>query len=395
MNIRAQHDRGFALVIVLAVIALAAVLGYAMLTTASLSAQIDTNTSGITSSETLAESGVELAAFYLQHPQNAPVLNTDGYWAGGINISLGGTLKIDSVTVTRTAPNKFTVTSTASGGITSSSRTIKARLYVESSYIVKNAIACNGDFDLSRAAVTVTAANASLSKTIRVDGTLQVASSLLGTIVQAVSSTLSTVVAVPTYPPAAVPLCAELNNYDSLPAYTYNGSTYMADELTVDPGATLLTSNLALNPANVWYSTTSRKINSTTTINGTLILRGDSTDLEVKGTLRIRPISGMPALMTARELKLSQSTSLLDAEGLVWVGKEINSADGVLNILTGLFAKPTIQIQGALMLAHAGSAMGSGFRGNLKVTFTPDNLNLPNLTTVGQTPTSVKVLSWQ
>lgn len=396
MRIKSYNSRGFALIIVLAAIALAAVLGYAMLSTASLSAQVDKNSSAINTSETLAESGIELAAYYLQHPELAPTLNTDGYWPGGTNVSLGGTLQIASITVTKTGAKTFKVVATASASSASTPRSVTATLYVDSKYVVKDAFAANGAVKLSGSKLNISSAVASTLASVRVDETLEVGQTVSGAILAAKSSDASGISAVPTYPSHAVPLANEVNLLLTLPSYKLNGVTYTANELTSDPGATLMTSNLATNPANVWYSKSSRDISGTTIINGTLVVMGSNSNLHVHGTLKVVPVTGMPAVVVQNKLELPTTSSALSVDGLVWVGKELNSAAGILNVLLGLLFEPQIDVRGAIMIANTSTvATGTGFRGSMKIVYTPDNLNVPEFSDVGTTPSSVKVLSWQ
>ena len=64
--------RGMALVMVMVIVAVAVALGYAMLSNASLQAQVGANLQRTAAAECLAESGVELAIYYLQNPANTP-----------------------------------------------------------------------------------------------------------------------------------------------------------------------------------------------------------------------------------------------------------------------------------------------------------------------------------
>jgi hypothetical protein len=81
---RDRHDRGarIALLMVVAVIAIASVLGYVMLSTASLQNHAGANQVKVLSADYLAESGLNIAMYYLQYPDRAPARNADGYWSG-------------------------------------------------------------------------------------------------------------------------------------------------------------------------------------------------------------------------------------------------------------------------------------------------------------------------
>src|SRR5687767_14267711 len=78
--------RGIALMMVVAVVALASLLGYTMLATATMQSRASGNQTKLVSADYLAESGLNIAMYYLQKPENAPTLNAGVYW-GGMNSS--------------------------------------------------------------------------------------------------------------------------------------------------------------------------------------------------------------------------------------------------------------------------------------------------------------------
>jgi len=102
------------MVLALLVVAFAAVLGWAMLASSQLQAQVAGNLSQSAKAECLAVSGIELAIYYLQNPSKAPSLNADGYWSGGNTLSVGSPDGAADVTVASQAgkPGQFKITST-------------------------------------------------------------------------------------------------------------------------------------------------------------------------------------------------------------------------------------------------------------------------------------------
>src|SRR5271156_3838177 len=76
-----RRRRGMALVLVVAVLAVAAVLGYAMLSANTLQAEISSNLMNAAGAEYVAESGVNVGMYYLQWPASAPIswTNTPDY----------------------------------------------------------------------------------------------------------------------------------------------------------------------------------------------------------------------------------------------------------------------------------------------------------------------------
>ena len=90
MNRQLRHGRrGFALLLVLTVIAITTILGFAVMAGTQLQVQTSKNTYAAAAADSLAESGMNLAAYYLQYPTKAPSLNSLGYWAGGTGITFG------------------------------------------------------------------------------------------------------------------------------------------------------------------------------------------------------------------------------------------------------------------------------------------------------------------
>ncbi len=148
MRKRVKHIRdGLALVLVLAAIALAAVLGFAMLSGAALQTRTTSNAANSAAADYLGESGINIAMYYLQYPEQAPSLNGSGYWAG-----TGGDLAVGSgwvnVTVTRDASNNYTYEIVSIGkmgnSLTQITRTKQARVYVRYEYKLKYATGVNG-----------------------------------------------------------------------------------------------------------------------------------------------------------------------------------------------------------------------------------------------------------
>src|SRR3954470_11641193 len=84
-----QKRTGLALVLVIAVLAFAAVIGFAMLSSASMQAQTTLNSNLALSADALADSGVDLASYYLINPTKAPKSIPAGSFYDGGTISFG------------------------------------------------------------------------------------------------------------------------------------------------------------------------------------------------------------------------------------------------------------------------------------------------------------------
>jgi len=105
--------RGVALLLVLGVVVMASVLGYAMLSSAAMQKQATTSAGAIAGAQGMAESGVNLAIYYLQNPGKEPNFPATypqseeydrqrQYWRGtGGNFVDFGTPSVGSVKVGR------------------------------------------------------------------------------------------------------------------------------------------------------------------------------------------------------------------------------------------------------------------------------------------------------
>src|SRR5947207_15926742 len=79
-----RQRAGIALLLVVMVLAFAAIIGFAMLSTASMQAQTTLNSNLALSADALADSGVDLACYYLLNPIKAPKnIPAGGFYDGG------------------------------------------------------------------------------------------------------------------------------------------------------------------------------------------------------------------------------------------------------------------------------------------------------------------------
>src|SRR5687768_15011620 len=160
MHLRYSKHRGMALVMVLSVIGVCAVLGYAMLSSASLQSQMGANMSGVTKSDNIAESGINLGLYFLLHEAEAPsgFLVGSGPWTiNNVSVNPAGDKVNITVSKARNASNviiaqTYDVESVSQGTI---ARTIRCRAKVETAYMVRYAVSSNptvtvmDDFNIS------------------------------------------------------------------------------------------------------------------------------------------------------------------------------------------------------------------------------------------------------
>jgi hypothetical protein len=415
MKMRNNHRRGIALILVVAVLGIAAIMSYAMLSSAALQAQVGGTSRLLVSADSLAESGVNYALYYLQHPEAAPSL-TNGHYAGETGVSLNGdssgTFDVtvsekDKDGTTSLPTNTYLIKSI--GKTADVARTVYAKVYVKTKYRVVSALSVNNNMSIP---VTVgvniadDTAPGFVRKTtdplVRSDGSLNfgLLNSLVGT-VASVLSNATTTVSVPKYPVQAAPTLSGSNQINTLKSYTtykWKGVTYNADQLTWDPlNETITTGNINANPLNVWYTTSNRNLKGNCTINGTLIVANGRT-LKITGNTTITakpdPSTGhapMPALVVDKDISFEGASRVLTVNGLMWVSNQVTA-----NALTGLNWK--LIVNGALMLpgqpAVAGTQISSLLTGTVNLKYVQANVDLPDLSDKDQVPQTVKMLSW-
>jgi hypothetical protein len=407
-----------ALMLVLAAVAAASIMGYAILANSAMHAQASSNGALIASADALAESGVNLACYYLEHPERAPVLSS-GVYPGQSNVSLGDG-GVVNISVSQTdengvllPPRTYRVTATALVGPPGRGvqRTLRTTVYVDSRYEVRHALATNSDFRLPLLqSVEVRDdsgyARADDSALIRSDGHFQadLLTSVFGNVAAASSNlSLSRLLPLPTYPTRAVPTRtgdSQLNLLKNIPFYTYNGQTYQMQQLTADQTNYTFNGNLATNPLNVWYTTSSRRLSGNCRLpGGTLIVVGSGNrNLTISGkftaSARPDPSTGrpvLPVLVIDNDLIFASTDRELVASGVVWIGGNI-SQTGVANLVNP-FNK--IEISGALMFAGAPSAIHSSYTGSFDVHYERSQVqDLWDLCDTDRIPQSVKILSW-
>src|SRR5438045_3403998 len=120
-----RKPRGMALMLVVILISIATVMGYALLATSSMQAQISNTTVMAASADSLAESGVNLAMYYLQNPLTAPLTPGQSFWHGDTGISLGSTVVgTCDVSVTQLTPLTYQIVSTGRSSVTADGQSL-------------------------------------------------------------------------------------------------------------------------------------------------------------------------------------------------------------------------------------------------------------------------------
>jgi len=384
-----QHRQGFALVLVIVAIAIVSMLGFAILSAASL--QLSESESALQSAQAdeLAESGIVVAMYYLQHPSNAPSLS-GGVWPGAtnmtINRSVGGTV---SVTVSGSG-SQYQVRSIGNrtgGTMGSQSRSLAAVVNVSRTFAVNQALAsnCNLTIPAGFVVTSVTTGAPAISTT----GTLTVQPLAFVTGALSASSVTSQSLPATTQPAPSssiVPTTAQVNHYST---YTYNGSTYTAGTISASTLNSQTLGPTASNPAGVYVASKNLAINAVT-INGTLVVQG-ATLVVAGGSSTVTPVSGFPAMIVDNSLEMSGVGTGLTANGVVWLGQGMSSDPNTLT-MASLFT-----VNGALLMNSAGFVTPVG--GTLppytvQVTYNAQTASAAGLTSAVGTPQQIQVVSW-
>jgi hypothetical protein len=374
--------RGMAMVVVVAAVALAAVLGYAMLSGSALQAQAGANAAQSAAADALAEAGVNLAMYYLLHPSRAPALNGEGFWPGQSNLSLGqGTDGGFDISVSRTAPNVYEVTSTgrSGAGVSGLSRTNRTRVRVNSGFEVKHALSVHGDVTIYRGT--------------RIQGDLQ----SNGQLVVKTYGRVEGRATVPIIPivellgllgsyslrsDMMIPRASDINDFRT---YVYDGVTYQAKQIT-GPLSNILLGPTEDNPGGVFWSDGNVQLNGGVWIEGTLIVRNGSLVVQ-SGSNTIRPQRRFPALVVDQHMDLVTGADGLTAHGLCWIGGSVRRPGGSGN-------RGNLIIRGAFVMGGTGT-LAPNDQGTIHVEYVADNVFVPDFSSnVAQVPESVTIMNW-
>jgi hypothetical protein len=384
-----QHRQGMALVMVIVAIAIISTLGFAILGAASLQASEAESAQQSAQADELAESGMVVAMYYLQHPSNAPSL-TNGVWMGANNMMIASGVSGTATVFVTVAGNQYTVQSIGNrigGTMGSQSRTLTAVVNVSRNFAANQALASNSNLTIP-AGFAVTSGVSGVPA-IATTGSLTVATAAVVTGALSAASVSNQSLPATTQPAptsSLVPTTAQVNHYAT---YTYNGSTYSATPITA---ASLVSKTLgptASNPAGVYLATTNLSLLGGVTVNGTLVVQNGT--LTVSGLSNsVTPSSGFPAMVVDNSVTMSGVGSTMTANGVVWLGQGM-AANTHATTLSCVFT-----VNGALLMNSAGFVMpGTGSAAyTALVTYNALTAAAAGLTSSIGTPQQVQVVSW-
>jgi hypothetical protein len=365
-----RRRRAFALVHVMIVVAMASVLGLAMLSGSALQVQQGINARLAGEADALAESGVNLAMYYLQYPSRAPALKS-GYWPGGTGMTLGaashGTFDV-AVSRDMSDPQVYYVTSTgkASSGAGAPgqiARTVKAKLRVQPGLQVRHGLLAGGNLTLGLN-VKVTSGN------VIVDGSLANYGIVLNTAWARSFPVLGSILKwlqLSAEAKVELPRPATIEKYD---AYVYaDGRAYPRERLAVSAITSTTLGSHSANPLGVYWSEGGLTLGDNVTVNGTLVVQGDL--ILNGGNVKITAPPGQPALIVTGSIR-TRSNRSMTVNGVTWVGGSI-TGDAGLSLLTSL------AFNGALMFGGASSVIDASAGTTVDVRFDPTRVNVPDM----------------
>jgi hypothetical protein len=396
------------MILVVVVMAVAAIMGFALLSSASMQAEASRNSVNSFTADGLDQSGTNTAIYYLMNPDKAStsLLSTTsgksfynpGSNVPALNVSNGASLS--KVTVKLSTQNAtvgtYTIDSTANSGTTSASlqRTQHSVVQLTSRYLVKYAMATNGAFTIPASGVSVT-----IGGNVRADGGL-------GGLLSAISGStiIPTNTAIPTYPNSAVPTYSQLNLCKSLPTYTTaSGGTGTAQLITSSSISSFPTVS-GTNPDAVFYYNSNLSINAGT-YNGTLVVtNGHTLSIAGNGVVINTKKTGQPALIVGSNIIFAggvlATTRALTVNGVCWLGGNM-SATGTLLPTTQFTVNGALMWGGSNPTIDTSSILGSSYvhvnwpssGGQSMDSPNWDLLYVPLLSDENQTPKTIKLIS--
>lgn len=366
--------RGVALVIVLVAVGMAALVGWAMLSSATLQAQASSSAGKSASAEYLAESALWTGAFFLQNPSKAPAawLTTSGhtfYVTGAALAGVDGSFDLD-VTPTGTTDVYQVRAVGRSGGSPAITRNAEAQVKVSR---VKPSMA--GGFG---GPITIGTRN-TFNGPVVANGSVSNLGTVNGSTRQAVTSS-----------DYIIPTLATVNFYGAgTPAVTYT----LPDGTTGTPQALAAAINsfpaaLASNPGRVYYRDGDLTISvaAAMSLSGTLIVKGNLT-IQGSNTLTVNPLAQMPAAIVKNQVRMNLTNVKTVLNGVLWTG-------GGTQWTGGINTSSALTVNGAVLMPMGANPMGT-LTGTATFNYVPAAVDVPGISGDLQPASSVTFLDWQ
>lgn len=410
--------RGMAMVLVTVATGLATAMAVALLAGNSIRAQTAANAADATVAHYLAESGANVAMYYLMYPERYGGSMPQGFYPGEDPVLMGPDFpgQVETRVSYNAATQVYTVTTV--GSLTASasnhySRQLDATVRVIDGSatqldVAVDALVTNGGFALT-ANTTIDGSIKSLGSVTVMSGTItgSVAADTItvggaGSVVGQTRSltdgllraeTTGAAVDLATLRDGLTSLVPAVAAVRDLRAYTTvdgTGATVLnaATKLALDTYGTTTMGTTAANPAGIYWIDQDLTIEGNTTINGTLVLRGGRLRIKTGAMLTLRPANGYPALVSDDTIQMD-TAGLFSADGLV-MAKNIQSGSGGA---TGAFA-----VNGALLLSDPIKPLPTAaeYAGTIAVRYNKTKATASGFGTVRPPAFSrgVKLLAW-
>jgi Tfp pilus assembly protein PilX len=377
-----SRRRGMALMLVLMAVATVGVMTYALCAATQMRTQIAASASVRVQAEHLAESGLNLAMYYLQNPTTSPVAlvyGTSGnvHYPGESPLVIAGLPGSLSTTVTNPSNGTFLITSTATldGVVTTATATTK----LDKSKTFDAAVLMTGNPTLNS---KVTIAGGTIT-----NGTLTLGgANLSGSIVALNGASLGGSAAT-----AATPTSYPVSLTHYLPTYFYDGKTCTAKSLQSNVlGVPLVDPNTTSNPANMWYVDSDVTFFLTNTFTGTLAVKNGK-KLTLSGNLTITPLKpNMPALIADGNIVVSTSGAAvrtLQSNGVTYIGGTVSG--------TGLLTNSKVNVNGVLLAPKGGWPFASSYTGQVNVTYDAARATVAAFADEIEQINTLRVQSWE
>jgi hypothetical protein len=361
MNARMRRRRGrwrsgVAMTLVLSTVSVAVICGIALLATSGMSARVARNAVNVAEAEALADSGIDMASYYLFFPSRAPAFG-GSHWPGATGLKLtptsAGTVNI---VVTSLGNDDYRVVST---GVAESGTTQERRAIVH----VSKPPPIRSGVVLDRAVLTLPA-SINFNSPVEMNGALTSLGVIKGNVMATAFTNLGSLLgSVLGYNAANATRVTSSGTVRDYRTYAYQGVTYSAKPIADTLPAGTVLGPTADNPLGVFYRNGVLNLASNTNITGMLLVEGGPVNVN-GGNNVVTSVQGLPAAIVKGDMYLrSGSARNLTFNGFTWTSGTVRSS----GIVTG----GTFNFNGAVMFA--GGTVDTLFGGKANAVWDPES----------------------
>lgn len=365
------RQRGVAMILVLIVVASASLMGWAVLASTSVGSQVASASQTNLQRKYLAESGIELAIYYLQHPSASPVGLTKSDWGNlhypgetGIRLPpMPGTIDVKVISI---ANGTYQVVST--GTLNGISQTITAEVVLKKKKTFTHAA---NFFD-----------DVKLASNVTITGGVMALGSVITNSASVVGEILSGSTDDSLADGSASDFRVSVTNF--LPDYYVDGKRYKAKKISSSiVMGSLMDTDVVNNPYNVWYTDQNVTFLLTTVVNGTIITK--KADLTIDGNLTVNSRTNLPAVVTDGDLIIKGSFRTVLLNGPTYVTKKIKGK--------GITTGSKLVVNGAFITPTKNSLLES-FNGKVNLTYDASKATISGMIDAIEEVSEIKIRSW-